>query len=409
MYHPKMTFAMHAHALVATIDAYTQNKSEAYLNLAIRIVYSIRRYWNKLCDDGDNVNLFKHWWNEWETLTQSEKDGCNHPVQLLLMLGAFDLAKLGCDITDSRIPMINMLNEVMARKLKIKLKGIVGNRSDTTGTDSAGTKLYAVTMLQELFSIDMTNSPHPDPDVMVQEPTLIAVKESCQPYAQINPNSTILKKLGYRKESTQNVTYNDIAKIVDDTLLPYVNTFQFCLAIQKYYALSGINANVFVTNMETGDMNEMTNYISKEMSLFNGKSVHDHLKTKIDKNIINMNIFMQALLCHESESRINIVDKSILDHTTLGEMIVDLRMAIYFDLCKVKKEKWLAMIGDVTYADAYSADTDVFTHMIGAHTHGLCKDRFWAMLRASKDNADKKKVFLIKSNGSVSVCYDRIH
>ena len=160
--------------------------------------------------------------------------------------------------------------------------------------------------------------------------------------------------------------------------------------------------------MESDNILEMTEYISKEMSRFDGKSIHDHLETRIDKNTVNMNIFMQALLCHESESRINIVNKSVLDRTTLSEMIVDLRMAIYFDLCKVKREKWLSMIGDVTYADAYNADTDVFTNMIGSHTHGLCKDRFWAMLRASKDDIDKKKVFLTKSNCTVSICYDRI-
>ena len=95
MYHPKMTFAMHAHALVKTVEEYHRNnKSSAYLDLGLKILYSIRKYWGSLCLSGDNVTLFKRWYQDWETITQSEKDNCNHPVQLLLMLGAYDLKQL---------------------------------------------------------------------------------------------------------------------------------------------------------------------------------------------------------------------------------------------------------------------------------------------------------------------------
>jgi dsDNA-binding SOS-regulon protein len=180
------------------------------------------------------------------------------------------------------------------------------------------------------------------------------------------------------------------------------------MAIQKYYSTTKTSANTFITNMESNDYSKMLDFVAKDMDNVTGNSVYGQLVTRTDKFTVYMNIFMQGLLCHESDSRINIVNKNILDSETLSEMIVDLRMAIYFDLCKVKREKWLSMIGDVTYADAYNADTDVFTGMIGSHTHGLCKDRFWAMLRASSGDIEKRKVFLSKSNGSVSTCYDKI-
>lgn len=79
MYNPKMTFSMHAHGLVAAIKQYYLTKSTAYLDLALRILYSIRKYWGPaLCKEGDNVNLFNHWWRELHTITQSEANQCNH-------------------------------------------------------------------------------------------------------------------------------------------------------------------------------------------------------------------------------------------------------------------------------------------------------------------------------------------
>ena len=114
---------MHAHGLIKTIEDFSQNKSSRYLDFAVKILYSIRKYWADYAVTGENVELFKHWWDKWGSITHA--DGCNHPVQMLLMLGAYDLTQLGLKFEEHDImgPLINLLNETLARKIRIKLIG----------------------------------------------------------------------------------------------------------------------------------------------------------------------------------------------------------------------------------------------------------------------------------------------
>jgi len=41
------------------MEEYGRHKSTAYLELALKILYSIRKYWGKYITEGDNVELFK--------------------------------------------------------------------------------------------------------------------------------------------------------------------------------------------------------------------------------------------------------------------------------------------------------------------------------------------------------------
>ena len=83
-------------------------------------------------------------------------------------------------------------------------------------------------------------------------------------------------------------------------------------------------------------------------------------------------------------------------------------MAFYFDACKVKRQKWLDIIGDVTYDQAFRCDENVFEHMIGVHTHGHTKQQFWGMLKAAKGNPKKIDIFLKHSNSTVTECLKKI-
>ena len=102
MFHPKMTFATHAHALIKSIENYYTYNSKAYLDLALKIVYSYKNIGEK------NNILFNHWWNNWETITQSQDDNCNHPVQLLLLLACADNESKS---NNFQTPLVNLLNE----------------------------------------------------------------------------------------------------------------------------------------------------------------------------------------------------------------------------------------------------------------------------------------------------------
>jgi len=108
-----------------------------------------------------------------------------------------------------------------------------------------------------------------------------------------------------------------------------------------------------------------------------------------DIEMVAQNMFVQAFLCPDSQ-------------------IVDLRMAIYFDACKVKRGKWLAVIGSVTFEAAFKGDESVFTQMVGAHTHGHNKQQFWALLKASLNNEHKSKTFLERSNQTAGRCVEKV-
>ncbi|CAH6419199.1 2-5 RNA ligase superfamily [uncultured virus] len=398
MYHPKMTFSMHAHSLLAAINKYYQTKSGAYLDLSLRILYSIRKFWGPtLCEKGDNVNLFNHWWKEWNTITQSEQDQCNHPVQLLLMLGACDLS-LDKDLDEYTSPLIILLNEILARKLKIGLTRLY-KPSDDSSRD------IAVRLARNLLSITAENSPKPNLDIMIEEPTLITVREQCQHWADVDRDQflNIGNKLGLSGDS--------IHDYVNETLMPYLQTFHFGLSLQKLLLETGSSWDQITQEIEAiGKIPEfLIDQLTPKLMEIKDKNIYDYLKLD-DKHSqqVSKTMFLQGLLCHDSQSRHDINTKNVLDSVTLQDIIIDLRMSCYFDACKVKKQQWLQVIGNVTFERAFNGDETVYENMIGHHTHGLSHDQFWAMARVAKDNPLKKEIFLRKSNSTVPGCFNRI-
>ncbi len=390
-----MTFAMHAHSLVKVVDEYCQNNSSAYLDLTIKILYSIRKFWGKLCEEGDNLELFKKWWIQWNTITHA--DECNHPVQLLLMLGAFDLTKLGISIQESdyTTPLINLLNEYMARQMKKILSSFCGTED---------TKFIAITLMQKLFGINASNSPQPNPDVMTEEPTLVAVRESCLHWAHIDDHN--------KDEVLNKFKFTNVIDGVNNMTSPYLKTFHLCLSIQKYLKGNGKTWNELVQDIESigKTPDSVLQYLSTEMQSVINNNIYHYLKIHDQKHVdlVAKNMFIQSTLCHDSQSRISINQKNVLDSLTFNEMIIDLRMAFYFDACKIKRQKWLDIIGDVTYEQAYKCDENAYTAMIGLHTHGHTKQQFWGLLRAAINNQKKLEIFMSKSNSTVKKCLERL-
>lgn len=399
MYHPKMTFASHAHALVACIKNYVETKASSYLELAVRIVYSIRKFWSPTMtsDNGnENVKLFKHWWSDWETITQAEKDGCSHPAQLLLMLAAYDFTELGLDLNNITVPLTNLLNEVLARRLKIKFVSM---------SSSHETKDLAVSMMQKLLGITPNNSPKPNEDVMAEEPTLVSVRESCQRWTNNGDtglgDADILRKLGI----------SDIQTYINDVCLPFLQTCHFGKSMQKYLVQTGCSWQNLISEIETesGIPSSLVEYLAQDMSNVTDTDVFGYFNVPDAKvKLVSETMFLQSALCHDSSSRTSINQKSIFNATTHHELVVDLRMAHYFEACKVKKQHWLGIIGDVTYESAFNGDTNVYESMIGTHTHGHCSRQFWALLRAAKHNDEKMAIFISKSNSTVNRCISKV-
>ena len=397
MYHPKMTFSMHAHSLQAAITKYYDTKSSAYLDLSLRILYSIRKFWGPtLCKEGDNVNLFNHWWKECNTITQSESDQCNHPAQLLLMLGAFDLT---LDKDNKYIsPLMILLNEILARKLKIGLARLCKVPEDSS-------REIAVKLARKLLGITAENSPKPNPDIMSEEPTLISVREQCQHWANVDEHQfhDICNKLGLSGES--------IHDYVNKTMLPYLQTFHFGLSLQKLLLESGSSWDKLIQEIEVkGKIPEkLIEELAPKLLEIKDQSIYNYLNLD-DRHSrqVSETMFLQSFLCHDSQSRLDINTRDVLDSVTLQDIIIDLRMSFYFDACKVKRQQWLQVIGNVTFEQAFNGDEKVYENLIGHHTHGLTHEQFWAMVRAAKGNPNKKEIFLRKSNSTVYGCFAKI-
>jgi len=399
MYHPKMTFALHAHSLVKVIQQYCENKSSAYLDLAVRIVYSIRKFWGDYAIKGENVDLFKRWWIEWSTVTQSEKDSCSHPVQLLLMLAAFDFGELDIDMTNFIHPLINIINELLARRMKATLKNLMKDPSDDT-------RYIAVKLMQSLFGITPDNSPKPNEDIMVEEPSTISMREQCQFWADIDENN---KNNVFAKLS---ISEPDIETYVNNQLMPFIQTFHFGMSVQKYFKnhsqIKTWNDLIISIEKEGKPTDDIIKHITTEMSQITNIYDYINIKDKANIKLMAHSMFLQSTLNHDSQSRTDIDKRNVLEPSTLQDLIIDLRMSHYFEACKIKKGKWLAVIGDVTFGNALSADEEGFTRIIGIHTHGHCKSTFWALVRAAKNHDGKRKIFINKSASGASACFDKV-
>jgi 2'-5' RNA ligase len=361
MYNHNMTFAMHAHALVKAISNFYETGSKAYVELALKIIYSFKTI-------GCNSKLFNHWYNEWNTVTQSPEDECNHPVQLLLLLACQS------NVSDNWIvPLVNLVNEVLARHMKIKFYNIEDNSQ-------------VVSMMQSIFNINEDNSPKPNPDVLVEEPNVEITRESCQQWTD-TINTAALEK---------NFKCATIFDYVDAITLEYVRTFNFVYGlteIANWEADFVSNRDILLEKICAGNVTNVFEYVG--------------VSEKNINNVANA-MFLQSVLYRTSQTRHDINLKNVLDPSTLCDLIVDLRMAKYFELCKSKKEKWLSIIGNVSFQRAHDTDAYGLSQMIGTHTHGFTRDEFWGILEAVVDDNEKLQVFLNASNCTVSNCVDKI-
>jgi hypothetical protein len=396
MCHPKMAFSMHAHSLPTAVNKYYKTNSTVYLDLSIRILYSIRKCWGSiLCKESDNINLFNHWWKQLNTITQSEVDHCNHPVQLLLIFGA-------CDIDfdnkgDYVTPLLNFLNEMLSRILKIKLMGLIKE-------SRCEIKNHAIREAQKLLGIFAQNSPKPNPDLLVDEPPLSSIRESCAECAVIKTDNYL------RFCDTFQLKADSIHKYVNKILLPYLRTFHFVISIHRHIIESNSSWNKIVDEIEdVGAIPEtLLNSMAHKLEELRNMDIFQYINITNAEHAqqVSATMFLQAFLHHDSKSRYDINHKNVLDPNTLKEIVIDLRMKHYLDACEIKRNQRQEMIGDVMFEKAINCSESDFEKMIGKHTHGLLRKEFWALLAASKTNQIKKDIFLSKSNDTVIRCFN---
>lgn len=225
MAHPQQLLSLHVHSFVAACDRAVSGGGTAYLELAVRILYSIRKIANRRMTLAHQT-LLHRWLVEEQLVTTSQDDNCEHTALLPFLLGVCDFASAGSAAVMSaqanmiaaskiaststissgggaataaaagmRQPIVNALLETMARRCKTMLARNAAARNNNNNNSSSSptiggttsaveTTAVAHAILHRYFGITKANSPQPDIDnPMANEPAIEAVRESCLPYA----------------------------------------------------------------------------------------------------------------------------------------------------------------------------------------------------------------------------------
>lgn len=378
---PQMQTSLHAHGYLKASELAVN--CDAYLELAIKILYSIRRHWNNKCSEGKYVDLLKHWIIEWKGLTQSQENDCNHPVQLVLALGALDLIKLGIPFNNMQIPFINLFNEVLARTMKINLKGIA-NSKNTTSHDEAQR------ILCRMLNITEENSPKPTPEILMPEPDRDIIMDSCPRGHTINEEHCLDNRF----------IVNDI---IQTKLRPYMYGVQLSYSVQEYLAENKMSWKKLMEHMEMmDDISHFKEYIRTNLKKVEGIDILDYLGVQLkERKQVSQTMYIQAMLCHDSQSRINITEESILDSETFYNLTTSLHMIFYDNANAKKRQEYLDCIGDVTYEQALQCNEYEYEQMCGLHTHMFSRQIFRALAVAAKRDPRKMEIFKKKSNHTV--------
>jgi len=91
----------------------------------------------------------------------------------------------------------------------------------------------------------------------------------------------------------------------------------------------------------------------------------------------------------------------VRDTSTLQDMAVDLRMAVYKERVSLKMQEWHRVGKDITITRARACDIGQYMHLCGTDVHKLSKEVFWGLWSAAKSdsqNGDKLREFLMRAN-----------
>jgi 2'-5' RNA ligase len=380
---PKMMASLHAHAFLRTLEQFGENRSEAYLDLAFRILYSIRAQWGTRIG---GLELLKHWYEGWNGLTQAERDNCQHPVQLILLLSAVDFGEVGLALQSSPDPLVNLLNEVLARRAKTVLRGICG----TSGVSDRDLRRKAGEMLSKTFGITPENSPSPNPDVSVSEPSEESIRETIPRGRRFLPEASDPDRGKWMGGVQRPLDY------VNSITQPYVLAYQFGHRLQEYFSQNGYSWTTLEGDMECGDPENRFQRLKTHL-----KSKVDDLKPppeELQSELVAETMVAQAFCYPTSGLRESITEQSVLDAETLYNLTTELHMDFYRQANAQKRQKWLDCIGSMTAEQALIADLPTYVGMCGQHTHGFNREVFWGLAKAAHFDRDKREAFEKHSN-----------
>lgn len=344
--------------------------TQADLDVALRICYSMRKLWE---DDQAGkqvyVNLLIRM-QEWEELTAA--DGIHEPCQLFLALAAL------CDtdrLEDAMAPpnVLTVLNETLYRKARHRFKS-------KAGSEPQRARILAAESVRHFLGITDDSAPQAG-EMDTPEPDYTDVAASCSRDVKLTRNSF------------------DYERWAIDALTPSLRAFSFCSALRAALVQRSGGWSQLETDMEKGleCYKDVLFCLRNQRQTLELHDACDFNELHLERIVATMTA--QAMLCSESSDRRNLPD--VREADTLSQIAVRLRMETYMGNVAAKMKDWQAVALDVTAARARAADIGQFESMLGSHAHGLSKGAFWGLWYAAKHdgyNGEKVRAFLEKAN-----------
>jgi len=364
----QMRVALHAHSLFALIK--NDVLTEADLDIALRICYSVRKIWEHHPSLQQEYERLFCRLKDWDELTAA--DGIHDPSQLLLVLVAL------CDKEDSTHalapPAILMLfNEVLSRKAKQRFKSMAGG-------EASKSRLLAVTCVRGFLGV--TDDSAPTAQAIDQpEPSREEVEASC------------------RKDVTLDRGSFDFQDWSLKALTPFLRACAFASALRDTLQCRSGGWDQLAADMEMG-RRAYSDVLSGLQNCILAQQLPDacDFAPEALENVLAA-MTAQAMLNTSSDQRRGLPDVRVAN--TLSQIAVSLRMDTYSGHVATKMSDWRCVALDVTAARARAADIGQFEGMLGSHAHGLTKEAFWGLWEAAKHDGyggQKVQAFIQKAN-----------
>mmetsp|Transcript_59220 Transcript_59220/g.133328 ORF Transcript_59220/g.133328 Transcript_59220/m.133328 type:complete len:676 (-) Transcript_59220:156-2183(-) len=350
-----------------------QCATAASLELALRICYSARAFWNSGAE-GEAHALCSRL-ASWESLTAA--DGVDHPVQLLLALAIID------EVPEEALGAVSklaLLNEVCARRARDDLR-------QSTGTDEGQVAAAARGRVKGFLGISAASAPCTAP-LDQSEPQRSAVRKGCCSDFDLDETSF------------------DFKAWVRKTLEPWEPALRFVQRLRAVLSQREGGWRQLERDMEAGPSCYADVLAALQRPTGSCESLRAWLGVEQPREAprVLATVAAQAFLHNSSQKRRTTAAGGCLQEPlgdvraseTLRAMAVDLRMAVYDERVAEKMREWDRLGEDITCQRARAADLEQYSHMCGCHVHGLDGATFWGLWRAAR--GEKARVFLSTAN-----------
>ena len=368
--------------------------TDAALELALRICYSVRAIWGT--GSGSEAQALCRRLANWgDSLTAA--DGVEHPVQLLLALACADDVPEGALETPA---VLALVNEVCARQARAHLR-------QAAGTEAPAIAAAARDRVGAFLAVTAGSAPAAAA-LDSAEPAREAVRESCSgDYGPLTCSAF------------------DFEAWVRKSVGPWLPAIVFLRRLRGGLARRGggwarlsaelearTSGGAGVTVGARDLLDELRAPEGPGSPGLEGEQCSMAALLEVPpRSLQRVRACMaaQAFLHNVSEQRRVRADGGQLeaplgdvrDGETLREIAKDLRMHMYSQSVAAKMQQWHRVGAEIVVARARAADIGQYESLLGAHAHGLDRPTFWglwAAARADGHSGDKVRMFLSKAN-----------